>query len=131
MVWLCTFPAVLLGLYNVGLQANTAMASMGIAEAPGLRGMVIGALAGYDASSVWANLVHGATYWIPIYAVTFVVGGFWEVLFATVRRHEVNEGFFVTSVLFALICPPTIPLWQVALGITFGEIGRASCRERV
>lgn len=122
MVWLCTFPAVLLGLYNVGLQANTAMASMGIAEAPGLRGIVIGALAGYDASSIWANLVHGATYWLPIYAVTFVVGGFWEVLFAMKRGHEINEGFFVTSILFSLILAPTVPLWQVALGISFGVV---------
>src|SRR5690606_17603027 len=59
---------------------------------------------------------------VPIYVVTFVVGGFWEVLFASVRRHEVNEGFFVTSVLFALILPPSIPLWQVALGISFGVV---------
>jgi Na+-transporting NADH:ubiquinone oxidoreductase subunit B len=44
------------------------------------------------------------------------------VLFATVRGHEVNEGFFVTSILFALICPPNIPLWQVALGISFGVV---------
>ena len=51
-----------------------------------------------------------------------MVGGFWEVLFAMVRRHEVNEGFFVTSILFALICPPNMPLWQVALGISFGVV---------
>ena len=43
-------------------------------------------------------------------------------LFASIRRHEVNEGFFVTSVLFALILPPSIPLWQVALGISFGVV---------
>ena len=54
--------------------------------------------------------------------MTFLVGGFWEVLFASVRKHEVNEGFFVSSVLFALIVPATIPLWQVALGITFGVV---------
>jgi Na+-transporting NADH:ubiquinone oxidoreductase subunit B len=54
--------------------------------------------------------------------VVFVVGGFWEVLFAAVRGHEVNEGFFVTSILFALILPPSIPLWQAALGITFGIV---------
>ena len=65
---------------------------------------------------------YGACFWLPIYAVTFAVGGFWEVLFASVRKHEVNEGFFVTSVLFALILPATIPLWQVALGITFGVV---------
>ena len=48
--------------------------------------------------------------------------GFWEVLFATVRKHEINEGFFVTSISFALIVPPTLPLWQAALGITFGVV---------
>ena len=48
-----------------------------------------------------------------------MVSGKW---FASVRKHEVNEGFFVTSVLFALILPATIPLWQVALGITFGVV---------
>jgi Na+-transporting NADH:ubiquinone oxidoreductase subunit B len=50
------------------------------------------------------------------------VGGFWEVLFAMKRGHEVNEGFFVTSILFSLILPPTVPLWQVALGISFGVV---------
>src|SRR5690606_33049626 len=52
----------------------------------------------------------------------FIVGGFWEVVFATIRGHEINEGFFVTSVLFALICPPDIPLWMVAVGISFGVV---------
>lgn len=122
MVWMCTFPAVFFGLYSVGLQANTAMSNMGLTEVAGIRGSIIAALAGYDASSIWSNIVYGATYWLPIYAVTFVVGGFWEVLFAMKRGHEVNEGFFVTSILFSLILPPSIPLWQVALGITFGVV---------
>jgi len=51
-----------------------------------------------------------------------MVGGFWEVLFASIRRHEINEGFFVTSILFSLIVPPDIPLWQAALGISFGVV---------
>jgi Na+-transporting NADH:ubiquinone oxidoreductase subunit B len=67
-------------------------------------------------------MIYGAVYFIPIYMVTFLAGGFWEVLFASVRGHEINEGFFVTSILFALICPPDIPLWQVALGISFGVV---------
>jgi Na+-transporting NADH:ubiquinone oxidoreductase subunit B len=79
-------------------------------------------LAGHNSASIWDNLIFGASYFLPIYAVTFVVGGFWEVLFASVRGHEVNEGFFVSSILFALICPPDIPLWQVALGISFGVV---------
>jgi Na+-transporting NADH:ubiquinone oxidoreductase subunit B len=44
------------------------------------------------------------------------------VLFAIVRKVEVNEGFFVTGILFPLILPPTTPLWQAALGISFGVI---------
>lgn len=121
-VWLCCFPAMFFGMWNIGFQANTAMDAMGIAEAEGWRGSLISMLAGYDATNWWDNLVFGAMYFLPIYAVTFIVGGFWEVLFATVRGHEVNEGFFVTSILFALICPPNIPLWQVALGISFGIV---------
>ena len=123
-VWLCTFPAMFFGMWNVGYQANSILAQNPdlLATQDGLRMAVIGMLAGFDPTSVWDNLIHGATWFVPIYAVTFIVGGFWEVLFATVRRHEVNEGFFVTSVLFALIVPPSIPLWQVALGISFGVV---------
>ena len=83
---------------------------------------LIGALAGFDPNSLWDNFIQGAAYFLPVYAVTFIVGGFWEVLFASIRKHEVNEGFFVTSILFALIVPPTLPLWQAALGITFGVV---------
>jgi Na+-transporting NADH:ubiquinone oxidoreductase subunit B len=43
-------------------------------------------------------------------------------LFAAIRNHEVNEGFFVTSILYALTLPATTPLWQVALGISFGVV---------
>ena len=121
-VWLCCFPAMFFGMWNIGFQANNALDGMGVAEIEGWRGAVISMLAGYDANSIWDNLIFGATYFLPIYAVTFIVGGFWEVLFATIRGHEVNEGFFVTSILFALICPPNIPLWQVALGISFGVV---------
>lgn len=45
-----------------------------------------------------------------------VVGLSLEVTFSVVRRIEVNEGFFVTGMLFPLILPPTTPLWQAALG---------------
>ena len=50
-------------------------------------------------------LFMGAMQFLPIYAVTFAVGILWEIIFAVVRGHEVNEGFFVTSVLFALSLP--------------------------
>jgi Na+-transporting NADH:ubiquinone oxidoreductase subunit B len=120
-VWFCTFPAMFYGMYNLGFQANDILGPSG-GEVDGWRGALIGALGGYDASSIWDCFWFGALYFIPIYFTTFVVGGFWEVLFAMKRGHEVNEGFFVTSILFALTCPPDIPLWQVALGISFGVV---------
>lgn len=121
-VWACTFPAMFYGMYNVGLQANTVMADMGMTSLEGWRGAIVALLAGHDAGSIWDNLILGAAYFVPIYAVVFVVGGFWEVLFAMKRGHEVNEGFFVTSILFSLTCPPSLPLWQAALGISFGVV---------
>jgi Na+-transporting NADH:ubiquinone oxidoreductase subunit B len=121
-VWMCTFPAMFYGMYNLGFQANTAMAAMGMTEVADWHGPLINLLGGHDASNIWHNLWYGAVFFLPIYLTVFLVGGFWEVLFASIRGHEVNEGFFVTSVLFALICPPDLPLWQAALGISFGVV---------
>ncbi|VXC01739.1 Na(+)-translocating NADH-quinone reductase subunit B [Pseudomonas sp. 8AS] len=123
-VWLCTFPAMLFGMWNIGYQANSIFAGNAelLAAQDGWRFGLVGALAGFDPSSVWDNFIQGAAFFLPVYLTTFIVGGFWEVLFASIRRHEVNEGFFVTSVLFALTLPPDIPLWQVALGISFGVV---------
>jgi len=122
LVWMCTFPAVFAGAYFLGFQANTAMATLGLTEAEGWRGAIIDSFAGHNPESMWDNFIYGFVYWLPVYLTTFIVGGFWEVLFAMKRGHEVNEGFFVTSILFALILPPSIPLWQVALGISFGVV---------
>lgn len=121
-VWMCTFPAMFYGMWNVGFQANSALAEMSVVAGGDWRHIFISALAGNDPTNWWDCFWYGFWYFIPIYAVTFVVGGFWEVLFAMKRGHEVNEGFFVTSILFALTCPPSIPLWQVALGISFGVV---------
>lgn len=123
LVWMATFPAMFFGMFNIGHQAVGALAQgfeLANTWQVGLFQLFGGEL---TADSGWgAKMFYGACFFLPIYAVTFAVGGFWEVLFASVRKHEVNEGFFVTSVLFALILPATIPLWQVALGITFGVV---------
>lgn len=122
-VWLATFPCIFMACYNTGLQANLAMANMGLDAAPGWRGLLLEMFrTGYDPESAWSNFWHGFWYFMPVYFVTFVVGGIWEALFAAVRNHEINEGFFVTSILFTLTLPPTIPLWQVAIGISFGVV---------
>lgn len=122
-VWACAFPAMFVGMYNVGLQAQLALAA-GFATPDVWQVSLFGILGTeMTADAGWATLMwYGACFFLPIYAVTFAVGGIWEVLFAMVRGHEVNEGFFVTSILFALTLPATIPLWMVALGITFGVV---------
>ncbi len=122
-VALSLFPCGFMALLNTGLQANRAMAELGLSAAAGWRGAIIDALGiGYDPASLLANMIHGALYFFPVYVVGLAAGGAWELLFATVRRHEVYEGFLVTSLLFPLTLPPTIPLWQVALGISFGVV---------
>lgn len=116
-------PCMFMAMYNTGHQANSAMASMGVTSAGGWRSVVIEFLGlGYAAESFISNLIHGALYFIPIFLVCNIVGVAWEVLFASIRKHEVNEGFLVTGALFPLTLPPTIPLWQVAVGITFGVV---------
>ncbi|MFK7893023.1 MAG: NADH:ubiquinone reductase (Na(+)-transporting) subunit B [Granulosicoccus sp.] len=122
-VVIATLPCILFGMWNTGYQANSAMAGMGVAGAEGWRGAILGLMGvDYDAGSLYDNVMHGFMYFMPIYIVTLMAGGFWEVTFAAVRNHEVNEGFLVTSMLYALILPPTIPLWQAALGISFGVV---------
>lgn len=80
----------------------------------------------YHYSGMEANpfmiLFRGSLIVMPIVMTSYIVGGLWEVLFAIVRKHEINEGFLVTGLLFPLTLPPTIALWQVAIGITFGVV---------
>lgn len=121
-VWIAAFFPMFYGIYNLGFQANTAIATIGLSGGGDWHEPLITLFAGHDPTRFWDNIWYGLVYYVPIYAVVFVVGGFWEVLFAVVRRHEINEGFFVTSILFTLILPPDIPLWQAALGISFGVV---------
>ena len=126
LVWLALFPAMFYGMYNVGVQAFGALTPDLLQQniANDWHYALANAL-GINMSSeagVLGKMLFGAIFFLPIYATVFVVGGFWEVLFASVRKHEINEGFFVTSILFALIVPPTLPLWQAALGISFGVV---------
>jgi Na+-transporting NADH:ubiquinone oxidoreductase subunit B len=122
-VVLAATPCFLMAMYMVGHETNAALAAMGMEAADGWRATLLARFGiGFDADDAWACLAHGALYVLPIYIVTLIAGGFWEVLFALVRNHEINEGFFVTSLLFALTLPASIPLWQVAIGISFGVV---------
>ena len=95
-------PCFFFGMWNAGNQYNMA---------------TVGAPAGFV-----ADMIRGLIIVMPIVIVSYGVGGFWEVLFSCVRKHEVNEGLLVTGLFFPLILPPTIPLWQVAVGISFGVV---------
>ena len=121
-VMAATIPAVIYGMYNIGFQALS-----GAAEGDGKftedwHFIFINLVCNYDPTSFIDCLWFGACYFLPIYAVTFIVAIAWEMLFATIRNHEISEGAFVTTILFALCCPPDVPLWQVAVGISFGIV---------
>ena len=134
LVWFAVFPAMFWGWYNVGNQTVMAIASMpnGADVANAAYSLfsgdyhyalvkLLGGSLGADAG-LYSKMLIGAVFFLPIYIVVFAVGAFWEVLFCVIRKHEINEGFFVTSILFALIVPPSLPLWQAALGISFGVV---------
>ncbi|MBD3648061.1 MAG: RnfABCDGE type electron transport complex subunit D, partial [Pseudomonadales bacterium] len=96
-VWWCAFFPMFAGMYFVGLHALEGMEQAGVEALGGWRGWVFELLASYDATSIWACLIYGAVFFLPIYLVTFVVGAFWEILFAIKRCHEITDGYFVTS----------------------------------
>jgi Na+-transporting NADH:ubiquinone oxidoreductase subunit B len=123
-VWiLALLPTTLWGIYSVGLQANLALDPAQLAALDGWRHDLLRLLgAGYAADSAAECFLHGALYFLPIYAVTYVVGRAWEWLFASMRGREMDEGFWVTALIFPLILPATVPLWQVALAISWGMV---------
>ena len=116
-------PCILWALYNTGYQAALAV------EGAAMRLDTWQDIIFYDMLRMQADstdiigcVIHGAIYFVPVYVTGLAVGGILEATFAIVRKHEITEGFLVTSMLFPLTLPPTIPLWQVALGIAFGVV---------
>ncbi len=67
-------------------------------------------------------LWYGLSAVLPIVIISYAVGGLWEGIFACFRGHEISEGFLVTGILYALVLPPTIPWWMVAVGVSVGVI---------
>jgi Na+-transporting NADH:ubiquinone oxidoreductase subunit B len=115
-------PAILVGLYNTGYQANLVI-SAGHHLASGWRHDLLLSLGlTHDPANLISNVIYGALWFIPVWLVCNITGGLLEVLFASIRKHEVNEGFLVTGWLIPMILPPTIPLWQVAIGTAFGVV---------
>jgi len=124
IVVIALLPVIFMALYNTGLQANLALAELGISSAAGWRGMVLASFgfATADPDSMAGNLLYGALQFLPIFTVNLVVAGFWTILFAVIRKRSIDEMFVITALLFSLALPPTIPLWQAALGISFALV---------
>lgn len=126
-VVLALVPCALAGMWNVGFQANSYLKTGAAGVPTDWHGAILNGIAGFypaifEPTSVVGCFLHGLVYFLPIYITTMIVGLAWEILFAAINKHEVNEGFFVTGFLFPLIVPATIPLWQVALAISFGVV---------
>ncbi|MFW5793015.1 MAG: NADH:ubiquinone reductase (Na(+)-transporting) subunit B [Bacteroidota bacterium] len=101
-VVIALMPALLFGMWNVGYQHYNAI--------------------GMTDTSLIENFMFGLIKVFPIIVVSYVVGLGTEFIFATVRDHEVNEGFLVTGMLIPLIVPVTTPLWMIALATIFAVI---------
>ncbi len=94
-------PALLFGMWNIGYQHF-----LSLGEAP----------------EFWTMFLYGFLKMLPLLVVSYGVGLGLEILFAQIRGHEVNEGFFVSAMLIPLIVPPDVPLWQLALAVAFAVV---------
>jgi Na+-transporting NADH:ubiquinone oxidoreductase subunit B len=121
VVMAALLPIVFFAMYNTGLQAHRAIIA-GAKPLDTWQTRLFEAFGYNFTTDFWACFFHGALYFLPIFIVGFAAGITVEVIFASVRGHEVNEGFFVTGFLLPLTLPPTIPLWQVASGVIFGVL---------
>lgn len=123
LVGLCLLPAIVFGLYNVGLQAQLAIMA-GLSTPDTWQLSVFNGLFGglNEHTHLLGLFAYGLSFYLPIYLVALLTSLFWEVIFARVRGQELHEGFFVTALLFTLILPVSTPLWIVALGISFGVV---------
>ncbi len=101
-VIIALMPAMLFGMWNVGFQHYNAL--------------------GLSDASLIDRFLFGLFKVLPIIVVSYVSGLAVEFVFATIRDHEVNEGFLVSGMLIPLIVPVTTPLWMVALATIFAVI---------
>ena len=115
-------PAVVLGVYNAGLQINAAVAR----GAPSLdrwqsRAME---LLGFELApeSLIAGLLHGGLYFLPLLVAVYFAGRVCELIFALSRREQLSEGLWPVALIFTLMLPPTTPLWQAVVAIVFGVV---------
>lgn len=125
MVVFALIPCILFGIWNAGIQkmvyssGDFKLMDEFLASTTSIGDYF--AFAGKD--NRWLTILKdGSLIVFPLIIVSYAVGGLWEGIFACVRGHEISEGFLVTGILFALVMPPTIPLWMAAVGVSIGVI---------
>jgi Na+-transporting NADH:ubiquinone oxidoreductase subunit B len=120
---IASLPAWLIGVWSLGHQTHLAMADFQLESLPGWRGWLLSKSGiGFDAFSVTDCFIHGLLYFLPIFAVALLTGAFWQALFSALRRKPPDEGLLYIAWFFTLMMPATAPLYQVALGMTFGIV---------
>jgi len=120
---IASLPACLIGLWSLGRQTNHAIAVLELESVPGWRASLLEFLGfGFDVSSLPDCFMHGLVYFLPILLIALLVGAVWESIFAVLRRKPLDEGLLVIAWFFALMMPATVPLYQVALGMSFGIV---------
>ncbi len=117
-------PVIAWAVWNTGYQTFSALEATGQSSlGEGWRALVFNTTGlSPDPYNPISAVVWGLLHFIPLFLVTNIVGGLCEAVFSIIRKHEINEGFLVTGLLFPLTLPATIPLWQVGIGIAFGVI---------
>ncbi len=101
VVFIALLPALFFGMWNIGYQHF-----LSYGEHPGF----------------WTMFWYGFLKMLPIIIVTYGVGLGLEIVFAQIRNHDVNEGFFVSGLLIPMIVPPDIPLWELAIAVAFAVV---------
>ncbi len=94
-------PALLFGMYNVGLQHNIAV--------------------GVEAS-FWSTFFYGFLSVLPQIIVSYAVGLGIEFIIAQLKHEEIQEGFLVTGILIPMIIPVETPLWMIAVATAFAVV---------
>ena len=112
-VILAMIPVLLFGMWNVGDQYYAYFSELAMKEFIVENG---------SEPTFGDKFLYGAIRVIPILAVSYIVGLTIEFTIASMRRHPIAEGYLVSGMLIPLVCPPTIPLWQIAIATAFSVI---------
>ena len=125
LVVFALFPCILMAVWNTGVQTFVYGSSdIGLVQQYMLASFSLKTYFSFVLSSGhWIQILkYGLMGFIPVMIISYLIGGLWEGLFAVMRGHEISEGFLVTGMLYALILPPSIPYWMVAVGVSAGVV---------